>query len=313
LREPLLDRRTFLRGAAATAAAAGTLGLGLRCDFPGFFSDTEFATLEALCDRLLPPDRDPGAAALGVPRYIEGLLTAFDRLHPQIFAGGPYSGRTPFPDYQNGTPSRRHPSNRFRRFLAMSPRQELFWRAELFGAVAAGLPAHLGQQRGGVLRGLRSIYPEGLARLDERAQTLHGQPFAGLDTALQDTLLQQLDAPGALPLEPVRDRTFLDIAIQHTLEGCFSAPEYGGNRDGRGWRMISIEGDSQPLGYSLFSRAIGGYREREGHPMSTPNADELGPDGQLVPRPLSADGLRIQTRIGNLTGFLDQVIPGACQ
>jgi len=110
----------------------------------------------------------------------------------------------------------------------------------------------------------------------------------------------------------VRDRTFLDIAIQHTLEGCFAPPEYGGNRQGGGWRMIGIEGDSQPLGYSLFSQELGGYRERDGHPMSTPNPDERGPDGELRPRPLSTDGRAIQANIAQLTGFLEQVVPGAC-
>jgi len=102
---PPLDRRDFLRSAAAVTAVAGGLGLGLDCSRPGFFSRWEFLTLEALCDRLIPPDRDPGATALGVPHYIEGLLTALDGLRPRVFAGGPFSGRHPFPDTRNGTPS----------------------------------------------------------------------------------------------------------------------------------------------------------------------------------------------------------------
>jgi len=91
----LLDRRGFLRGAAGATAGVGAASLGLRCARPGFFSEAEFATLEALCDRLLPPDQDPGAMALGVLRYIEGLLTALDGRRPRIFAGGPIAAEIP--------------------------------------------------------------------------------------------------------------------------------------------------------------------------------------------------------------------------
>ena len=46
--------------------------------------------------------------------------------------------------------------------------------------------------------------------------------------------------------------------------------------------MLGLEGDDQPLGYSIFSLATDGYVERPDHPMSTPNPDELGP--ATVPR-----------------------------
>jgi hypothetical protein len=87
------------------------------------------------------------------------------------------------------------------------------------------------------------------------------------------------------------------VVIRHTLEGCFGAPEYGGNRKRRGWRLIGLEGDSQPLGYSIFSIADDGYHERPDHPMSTPNPDELGAGGVVTPRPLTADGDNVQRNI----------------
>jgi len=60
----------------------------------------ELATLEALVDRTIPSD--PGAKALGAARYIERLLTAFEHPVSRIFAGGPFSGRAPFPDERTG-------------------------------------------------------------------------------------------------------------------------------------------------------------------------------------------------------------------
>ena len=95
---------------------------------------------------------------------------------------------------------------------------------------------------------------------------------------------------------------FVDLLIQHTLEGCFSLPEYGGNRDARGWALVGLEGDSQPLGYSIFSRARNLYNERPEHPMSTPNRDELA-----GPRGLSSDGELIQESIISLATTLSLI------
>lgn len=315
---PRFTRRDFLKSTAVlgTVAAAPPAWMA-HCGFGdggplAFFDAHERATLGALCDRILPPDDAPGARELGAAVYIERLLTAFDGPVPWIYAGGPYSGRNPYPDPRDGTPSHRHPPNRFRHPTPLSRLQELFWRAQLFGADAAGLPAHLAAQMGGALRGLREIYREGLAIVDTTAESNAGAPFVELDTADQDELLPRLDWPGTFPVDPVRGGTFFDRVIQHTLEGCFSAPEYGGNRGGAGWRMVGIEGDSQPLGYSIFSEATGSYRERPDHPMSTPNPDELASDGTLAPKPLSADGLAIQKNIAALGGVLGQFVPGAC-
>ena len=77
------------------------------------------------------------------------------------------------------------------------------------------------------------------------------------------------------PVAAAARRNFIDLVAHTRIEGCFSAPEYGGNRTGRGWRMLGLEGDSQPLGYSLYSRRDDAYHERPDHPMSTPNPDEV--------------------------------------
>jgi hypothetical protein len=68
---------------------------------------------------------------------------------------------------------------------------------------------------------------------------------------------------------------FLDLVVQLTCEGCFAAPEYGGNINGAGWRMVHYEGDVMPLGYAAFDDVAGIYRESATSPVSTPNP---GPD-----------------------------------
>ncbi len=307
----LLRRRRFLElvgGGAASLAFVPLVGSG--CSSHGaaatarFFSDSERATLTALVDRILPADHDPGAVALGAVDFIERLLAAFDgdASPPRIYAGGPLSGREPFPDPATGAPSDRYPANGFSHFLALDRLQELRWRAELFGTVATP-GADFNDAQLGPRRGLREIYRDGLARVDELALASAGAPFAALASDQQDALLPALDA--AFAPENRRGATFMDLAIEHTLEGCFAAPEYGGNRGGEGWRMLGLDGDVHPLGYSLFASERGDYVERADRPMSTPNPDELDADGRLAPRPLGADAERIQRSIAlvsNLVG-----------
>src|SRR5215468_7863067 len=131
----LLGRREFLKALGIVLAALAAPATGLRRSWATargrFFTGPERAALEALCDRIIPPDDGTaGARALGAVRYIEHLLTAFDRSTPPIYAGGPFSGRAPFPDNQNGTPSRRNPPDGFRHFIPLTREQEIRWRAE---------------------------------------------------------------------------------------------------------------------------------------------------------------------------------------
>ena len=307
----LLGRREFLKAAAILFAALATPVTGVRRAMArargGFFTAQEFATLEALSDRIIPPDHDPGAKALGAAAYIEGLLTAFDdpgRV-PRIFAGGPFSNRNVFPDTRKGKPSHKRPKNALKNFIPPTRVQELRWRAELFGSDQVPGADFNDVALGGPLVGLRRIYQDGLKKVDEMATALSGKPYAKLPPDEQDRLLALFDA-GAFQPDPRRGgMTFISLVIEHTLEGCLALPEYGGNRGRRGWKMLGLEGDSQPLGYSIFSKAKDGYNERRGHPMSTANPDELR-HGTLTPRPISADANAIQDSIVMLSGLFGE-------
>jgi hypothetical protein len=310
----LLSRRQFLR---AAAVVLGALALPYsRAERAWarakgrFFTRSERATLDALCDRIIPPDDVPSASALGAGPYIEIMLSAFDGGGtPRIYAGGPFSGRNPYPDNKNGTPSKRRPRNSFKHFIELTRLQKLSWRAEILGTAAVPELAAFDAQFGAPKIGLRDVYRQGLAKVDQVAQAVAGAPFASLDPTKQDAVFAMLDGGAFMPDPRRGGMTFIDLLIQHTLEGCFSAPEYGGNKRRAGWAMLGLEGDDQPLGYSIFSLATDSYVERPDHPMSTPNPDELGPGGTVVPRPLTADGKFIQNSILATAGLFGN---GAC-
>lgn len=206
----------------------------------------ERATLIAAVDRIIPPDDDPGGAELGAAGYIEGLLAAFAAVdagrsrRPPIFGGGPFSGR------HGG-------AARFGRFVRLTRVQEIAWRMRIEGSL--GLPE---REFNGPVRGLQSLYRDGLADLDDRAQARGVASFAALLPADQDAVLREAD-PG-----------FVDVLYQHTVEAAYAPPEYGGNRRLRGWRYIGFEGDRQPLGYSRYDAALGRYVEYAKTPVSGP-------------------------------------------
>jgi Gluconate 2-dehydrogenase subunit 3 len=266
-----LSRRELLRLAAATAAAAAAGGCTdpesiSPSPSPVFFSSEERAAVDALADVVLPPDDQPGGSALGVSSYVEKLLSAFELgvTPPPIHAGGPFSGRAPFGDDAGGA-SADFPPNDFATFLPMDRVTEASVRLMLYGS--AGTPG--GGPNDAVLGplvGLRDLVRGGVGEAMKTA----GKPLAALDVAARTTIFNGLD------------ETFRDAFVDLVIEAAWSNPEYGGNPGGAGWAMIHFEGDSQPLGYSLFDLQTGRYVERPDAPMTTPDP---GPD----PEPMDAD------------------------
>ena len=304
----LLGRREFLKALAATGLVVSLPWLQVERAYAArrgrFFTARERKTLAALAESILPADHDPGGARLGIVDYVERLLTAFDHTPPTIYAGGPYSGRNPFIDYTKGAPSRKKPKNDFKHFIELTPLQALYWRWQIFGttgltAAEQARVAPIDAQLGGPLTGLRDVYRKGLQQLDALAVSSAGRSFAKLSSDARDRVRDA--AKKSLPSDKRRGKNFVGIAIQHTMEGAFAAPEYGGNRHGKGWKILGLEGDSQPLGYALYSRADDTYHERPDHPLSTANPDEVA-----GPKPLSTEGQTIQTTIASTTSLLGE-------
>jgi hypothetical protein len=176
----------------------------------------ERAVLDAATARLVPGPHDdphetePGAREAKAADYIVGLLGALDVHPPVIYAGGPFSDRA----------GAEHDD--MAHFLPLNHALRDHWRARLAELVAA--------------------YHAGLAKLDELA----GGDFAAAPPADQDVALAENPEVDHLPAE---NSGFTDLLFQHTIEGCYSVPEYGGNADGALWETIEFPGDVQPRGY----------------------------------------------------------------
>ena len=173
--------------------------------------------LEAAAARLVPgPDDDPseaghpGAREAHAANYIVMLLGALREDPPKVFAGGPFSDR--------GGGGR----DDMARFLPLNDAVKEYWRVRLDDLAAA--------------------YHDGLGQLDAFA----GGDFAAASPADQDAALARNPPVRHLP---AGNSGFTDLLFQHTIEGCYSVPEYGGNARGAMWRSIEFPGDVQPRGY----------------------------------------------------------------
>jgi gluconate 2-dehydrogenase gamma chain len=132
------------------------------------------------------------------------------------------------------------------------------------GALEAGVPNYLDKQLEGAWGAGERLYRSGPWRLGTPSQgyqlpftpaelfhtclrAIEQQleaaktPFHEMSAAAQDAFLKSLES-GAHDLDGVPSGVFFAILLEMTVEGFFSDPVYGGNRDMVAWRMIGFPG-----------------------------------------------------------------------
>ena len=77
------DRRGFLAAVAATTVACGSRQSPFR-----FFTTAEARTVEALCARIVPADRDPGAREARVLVFLDRQLAGFYKSLQPVYRDG---------------------------------------------------------------------------------------------------------------------------------------------------------------------------------------------------------------------------------
>ncbi len=178
-----------------------------------FFTAHEAAVVEDATARIAPgPADDPDEA--GHPGAREADVTGYiDSMLAQL---GALDEAAPL-IFAGGPWSSRHTSgpDLMARFVALDPVTRIAWRKRL--------------------QGWQQQYRTGIAALDKLA----GGDFTKASHAKQDKILASESAS-----------TFMAVLYEHTIEGLYSAPEYGGNRGLAGWKDIAFPGDIQPRGYT---------------------------------------------------------------
>jgi Gluconate 2-dehydrogenase subunit 3 len=178
-----------------------------------FFTAHQAAVVEDATARIAPgPADDPDEA--GHPGAREADVTGYiDSMLAQL---GALDEAAPL-IFAGGPWSNRHTSgpDLMARFVALDPVARIAWRKRL--------------------QGWQEQYRTGIAALDKLA----GGDFTKASHAKQDKILASSSAS-----------TFMAVLYEHTIEGLYCAPEYGGNRGLVGWKDIAFPGDIQPRGYT---------------------------------------------------------------
>ncbi|KWF32779.1 gluconate 2-dehydrogenase [Burkholderia diffusa] len=107
------------------------------------------------------------------------------------------------------------------------------------GPFHVDLPAEFGFQMN---LSPRDIYRLGIAECNRHCQRHYGEKiFAHLSRHAQDDVLKQMEQ-AKIMFDEVPARTFFAFLLEHTKEGFFADPKYGGNKDMVGWKTVGFPG-----------------------------------------------------------------------
>ena len=103
-----------------------------------------------------------------------------------------------------------------------------------------GAANYIDRALAGALAAEKGSFLEGLAGVDTLARSTHNAVFAELSPEVRDELLNTMDNGTAAGFPNARP--FFNRVRRLTLEGMFSDPYYGGNKNFAGWDLIRYPG-----------------------------------------------------------------------
>jgi len=124
--------------------------------------------------------------------------------------------------------------------------ERIFPKTDTPGAVEIGALDYIQIALAGDYASLLPLYRQGLRAVERHAVARFGARFASLSGEQQDLLLGEFET-GAVP-KFKKAAAFFETVRYHVLEGVFCEPQYGGNKDLLGWRLVGFPG--QQFGYA---------------------------------------------------------------
>jgi hypothetical protein len=235
---PHVSRRLFLKSSLAATAGAGIAApaavaqdatpsaspaaemAGMEQPAVEFFNRTEALMVEALTARILPgtPD-DPGAREAGVLYYIDNALHGSNEGYTvKTYTQGPYL-------IVSEEQAQVETTSRTDSYQVVPVTQDLVSR---YGYQSVLTP--------------QDIYRRGLKYVNAWAQKQFQADFVDLSEDQQDSVLQDMQDNKADTFDAPTGSAFFTVLRNHTIEGMFSDPLYGGNRGMVGWKLIGFPG-----------------------------------------------------------------------
>ena len=110
------------------------------------------------------------------------------------------------------------------------------------GALEAGVLNYIDLALAGAYTHLQDFYRRGLNSLEAYCQKTYKASFVTLGAERQNEVIRALETGKATEFGWPRPQAFFNTLRTHTIEGMFSDPIYGGNKDFAGWRLIGFPG-----------------------------------------------------------------------
>jgi gluconate 2-dehydrogenase gamma chain len=109
------------------------------------------------------------------------------------------------------------------------------------GATEARAAHYIDRALGGALASSRQAYTAGLVALDRYSRSSRGKAFTELSATDQDSVLIDVET-GAATGFTGSSAAFFALVLNHTHQGTFGDPYYGGNANFIGWDLIGYPG-----------------------------------------------------------------------
>lgn len=109
------------------------------------------------------------------------------------------------------------------------------------GAAEAGVTTYIDRALAGFMRDLQPVYRRGLAAIADLASERFGVSFADATGEQKKQLMAELDELTRNEPDDFLGQ-FFRIVREHTIQGFFGDPAYGGNREAIGWKLVGFPG-----------------------------------------------------------------------
>jgi gluconate 2-dehydrogenase gamma chain len=213
-----------------------------------FFTPEEGETIEAITARIIPGDaNDPGAREAGVVYFIDHMMTFHDGDDEATYRQAPHALSYDLTPPVTFDPAKDVPVSK-----DALPR---------YGYQSSMTPS--------------AEYRAGIAAVDKYATTKFGKRFVVLSEDQQDMILMDMATGKATGFDKPDAESFFDTLRDHTLQGMFSDPGYGGNRNFIGWNLIGYPGAQR--GWTPTEMRTEGFRR------SPQSLAQLMPEGHGQP------------------------------
>ncbi|WP_226481357.1 gluconate 2-dehydrogenase subunit 3 family protein [Natrinema amylolyticum] len=229
-----------------------------------YFTIQQARVVHDLTARIYPSDDNgPGAPEAGVVYFIDEQMNSAWGRGERWYMEAPFAGKTPTDPFQQ------EPGE------AAGEEVEVPW-AEEDPAATQGWQYALTPNE---------AYDQGIYAVEQYVESEYdAESFTGLDGSQQDEVVAALEADEVDTFEEtdIDASGFFLMVRQNTLEGMFSDPMYGGNREMIGWRLKGFPGTPGALGSYRGLLQEGEYIELEEGDFRklADDVESLGIDGE---------------------------------